>query len=62
VFDLLAEGAASGQDFAQGDLVYWDNTAKRCTKTTTSNTKIGAAMAAKVSTATTVRVRLNGIV
>ncbi|MCW2242248.1 DUF2190 family protein [Azospirillum canadense] len=59
VFDLTAEGAGSGQDIAQGGAVYWDNTAKRCTKTATSNTKIGVATEAKASTATTVRVRLS---
>lgn len=60
VCDLLAEGAGSGQDLAPGAAVYWDNTAKRCTKTSTSNTKIGVTTEAKTSSATTVRVRLNG--
>jgi predicted RecA/RadA family phage recombinase len=60
VHDLLAEGAVSGQDIAVGGAVYWDDAAKRCTKTSTSNTKIGVAVAAKASAATVVRVRLNG--
>ncbi|WP_336801800.1 DUF2190 family protein [Kaistia sp. MMO-174] len=60
VFDLTAEGAASGQAFAVGDAVYWDNTAKRATKTSASNTKIGVATAAKASTDVVARVRLNG--
>jgi predicted RecA/RadA family phage recombinase len=60
VFDLLAEGAGSGQDIGFGGLVYWDDTAKRCTKTATNNTKIGAATEPKASSATTVRVRLSG--
>lgn len=60
VHDLLAEGAASGQDIVQGGAVYWDNTNKRCTKTASGNTKIGVATEAKASTATVVRVRLNG--
>lgn len=58
VFDHVAEGAGSGQAFIPGDLVYWDNTAKRMTKTTTSNTKVGYAVAAKVTTDVTVRLRL----
>ncbi|WP_336801712.1 DUF2190 family protein [Kaistia sp. MMO-174] len=60
VFDLLAEGAGSGQAFAVGDAVYWDNTAKRVTKTTASNTKIGVAVAAKATADVVARVRLNG--
>lgn len=55
VFDHAAEGAGSGQDLAVGDDVYWDATNKRLTKTATSNTKVGVAVAAKASTATTVR-------
>lgn len=58
IHTLTAEGAANGQDLAVGDVVYWDDTAKRCTKTSTSNMKIGVAVAAKASTATAVRVRL----
>lgn len=58
VFDHVAEGAGSGQAFAVGDPVYWDNTAKRITKTATDNTKVGVAVAAKVTTATTVRFRI----
>lgn len=58
VFDLVALGAASGQDIAAGGAVYWDDTNKRCTKTATDNTLIGKAVAAKASTATTVRVKI----
>ena len=58
VFDHLAEGAGSGQAFAFGDPVYWDNTNKRMTKTTSGNTKIGYAAAPKITTATSIRVRL----
>lgn len=58
VFDHIAEGAGSGQAFAVGDAVYWDNTNKRLTKTTTSNTKVGYAAAVKATTDTTARVRL----
>jgi len=45
---------------AAGAVVYWDNTAKQCTVTATSNTLIGAATEASGSGATAVRVRLNG--
>lgn len=61
-FTLAAEGAGSGQAIAQGALVYWDNTEKRCTATATNNTKIGCAITAKITTATAVDVRLNGTV
>jgi predicted RecA/RadA family phage recombinase len=35
---------ATGAAWAEGDLLYWDNTAKNFTKTSTSNTKVGVAM------------------
>lgn len=60
VWDVLAEGAGSGQALTVGAAVYWDNTAKRMTATSTDNTKVGVAAAAKLTAATTVRVRLNG--
>jgi predicted RecA/RadA family phage recombinase len=58
VYDVKAEGAASGQDMAFGDLVYWDDTNKRVTKTSSSNTKIGffANTTGKASTDTVARV------
>ena len=58
VFDHAAEGAGSGQAWAVGDDLYWDDTNKRLTKTATSNTKVGKAVAAKVTAATTGRFRL----
>jgi len=58
VFTLPAEGAASGQAFAVGADVYWDAANKRCTVTSTSNTLIGHAVAAKSTTATEVNVRI----
>lgn len=58
VFDHTKEAAGSGQAFAVGDAVYWDDTAKQMTKTTTSNTKVGYAAAAALTTDTTVRLRL----
>ena len=59
VFDLKK---TASQAWAAGDKVYWDNTAKEATKTTTSNTLIGVAVAAVAGGAgdTIGRVRLNG--
>lgn len=61
VFDLPK---AASQAWTVGALVYWDNTAKNCTTTATSNTLIGAAVLAVGSGAgeTVGRVRLNGTV
>ncbi|GIK80952.1 MAG: hypothetical protein BroJett024_20570 [Alphaproteobacteria bacterium] len=58
VFDLKKVGS---QAWAAGDKIYWDNTAKETTKTTTSNTLIGVAIEAVGSGAgeTIGRVRLN---
>jgi predicted RecA/RadA family phage recombinase len=50
-FDHTAAGAGSGQAWALGDAVYWDNTAKALTKTSTDNTKVGVATAAKLTAA-----------
>lgn len=47
--------------FSQGDKVYWDNSAKLCTSTTTSNKYIGQATQAQLTGDGTVRVRLHGI-
>lgn len=58
VYDVLAEGAGSGQVWAAGDLIYWDNTAKQFTKTSTSNTKAGYVVAVKASGDVTGRIRL----
>lgn len=58
VFDLTK---STGSDFAQGDLVYWDNSDKKCVDTDSGNSYlIGAALATAGLSATTVRVRLNG--
>lgn len=58
VLDLVKEGAGSGQAWTVGLLLYWDNTAKRVTVTSTSNTKIGYAVDVATTTATVGRVRL----
>ena len=45
---------------AVGDLLHWDSTNNRLTKTATSNKLIGVAVAAAGNGATTVVIRLNG--
>ncbi|MFO0992565.1 MAG: DUF2190 family protein [Hyphomicrobiales bacterium] len=59
VFDLTKVGS---QAWSVGDTIYWDNTAKNCTKTASGNTKIGVAVAAVDNAAgsTIGSVRLNG--
>lgn len=42
-----------------GDIVYWDNTNSAVTKSATSNTKIGVALAPFANTDTSVTVALN---
>jgi len=58
VFDLPAATHASTQAWTEGQLLYWDNTAKKFTITATDNTKKGVAAAAKASTAAVGRVKL----
>jgi predicted RecA/RadA family phage recombinase len=65
--EIVVEGvftlpkAASPIEFAQGDKVYWDNTALNCTSTATSNKWIGVAIdGLGTASASTVNVRLNG--
>lgn len=55
VFDLTSD---TGTAWSFGDVLYWDNTNKRLTKTSTSNTKVGQCVADKTSAATTGRIRL----
>ena len=55
VFDLPK---VSTNTFAIGAACYWNDTAKLITSTTSGNTKIGVAVEAKLTTETTVRVRL----
>jgi len=57
VFDLVKN---TGEAWTQGQLVYWDNTNKRCTTTATSNKLIGAAVQAQASGDTIGRVVLTG--
>lgn len=58
VYDVTA---LSTDTATVGAAIYWDNTNKRCTTTSSGNTKIGVAVAAKANGDTTVRVRLNGV-
>lgn len=49
-FDHAAATHATDQAWAIGDILYWDNTAKVVTKTSSGNTKCGIATAVKAST------------
>lgn len=55
VFDVTSD---TGAAWAVGDVIYWDDAAKKFTKTTTSNTKCGIAVAAKLSADVVGRVSL----
>jgi predicted RecA/RadA family phage recombinase len=50
----------STQAWTVGATIYWDNSAKNCTTTVGSNTKIGVAVAAAANPSSTGSVRLNG--
>ena len=58
VFDLANTAA---QAFARGDKVYWNNSTKLATSTSSGNSLIGAATAVAGGSDATVRVRLNGV-
>jgi predicted RecA/RadA family phage recombinase len=62
--ETLLEGVftlakATGAAWTVGALIYWDNTAKNCTTTVSTNKLIGVAQAAAASGDTTGNVRLN---
>ena len=57
VFDLPK---VSTDVFTIGAAVYWDNTAKLVTTTTSGNTKVGVAVTAAPNPSGSVNVRLNG--
>jgi predicted RecA/RadA family phage recombinase len=57
VFDLAKDASV----FAQGDLVYWDDTAKAATSTVGANLLIGTAEQAQLTGDATVRVKLFGV-
>lgn len=50
VFEHTAATHASNQAWAVGDPLYWDDSAKKLTKTATGGTIVAVAVAAKVST------------
>ena len=57
VYDLAKDASV----FAQGDLAYWDDVAKKVTSTVASNLLIGAVEIAAATGVTTVRVNLFGV-
>ena len=59
VFDLPK---VSAQGWSVGAKIYWDDSAKNCTTTSSGNTLIGAAVAVASNPSATGRVRLNGTV
>jgi predicted RecA/RadA family phage recombinase len=59
VFDITALTTDTG---TVGTKMYWDNTNKRLTTTSTSNTLVGCLTAAKAGTDTTARVYLDGAI
>jgi len=58
VFDLLC---VTGDAFALGAKVYWDDGAKKCDSSSSTTSLIGVAVQAKSAGTTTVRVRLDGV-
>ncbi len=63
--DVVTEGVftlpkVSTDVLAVGAAVYWDDTAKLITSTTSGNTKVGVAVTAAANPSGTVNVRLNG--
>lgn len=59
---IFSLGAVTADTLATGDKVYWDNTAKRITKTATNNVLVGAAAAPKSGTETSAVVLLDGVI
>lgn len=57
VYDLAK---VSAQAWTVGALIYWDDSAKNCTTTSSGNKLIGTAAAAAANPSATGRVRLNG--
>jgi predicted RecA/RadA family phage recombinase len=52
----------AGESFAVGDKIYWDDTDKNVTKTSTSNTVIGAATAVAATADLVADVLLDGVI
>lgn len=53
---------ATGATWSEGQKLYWDDSAKKFTPTSSSNTLCGVAVAAATSGATTGLIRLDGVV
>lgn len=53
---------ATGQTWSEGEKLYWDDSAKKFTTTSSGNTLCGCAVAAALTGATTGLVRLDGVV
>lgn len=51
--------AKDSEAIAIGDKVYWDNTAKELTKTTSSNTYAGISISSKSTSAGTINVKIS---
>ena len=58
---VVALTAVTADTGSVGTKMYWDNTAKKVTTISTSNSLIGVLTVAKVGTDTTATVRLNGV-
>jgi predicted RecA/RadA family phage recombinase len=54
--------AVAADTLVAGDKVYWDNTARRITKTATNNVLVGAAAAPKSGTEASATVLLDGVI
>lgn len=52
---------ATGQTWTEGERIHWDNTAKNCTETATSNQLVGIAAAAAGTGDATGSVLLDGV-
>lgn len=50
--------SVSGTVFAVGDILYWDATAKKATKTATNNTHLGVCITPKVAGGTRAQVKI----
>lgn len=61
VFDLAKVSGAS-TSLAAGAVVYWNNSGKTVTTSSTSNTKVGAVLAPAANADTTVRVKIPAMV
>lgn len=57
---VFALAKTSAQAWTPGATIYWDDSEKECTTTSTDNTKIGVALVAAANPSATGRVRLNG--